>query len=229
MKKILNILVLVFCLTLVVIPVNAQESGEEDLQEEDLNTEKSDTVDSQNDADTVDAEEDLDSEDTQQEGDSEEKVETFFEVESEIGTQSVITGEIPIYLYLRPKIDSSKAQLEWSVPRGLEAGSSTEVWFEMKEDEGRTFVLYVKPEESGKYKVTVNVTAWRYDTTYFDSADVEFEVDDNLLVTPQSAEYKRNKMFLAVGLVLGVLVVLSGSFFLIKFLIGKFKQWMAED
>jgi len=154
---------------------------------------------------------------------------SFFTIETAIGTQSVIDKKIPVYLYLKPKINSSKAQLEWNVPRGLEALSSTDVWFEMEEDVGRTFVLYVSPQSAGHYKIVINVTAWRFDTNYVDSDEIEIDIDSSLLITPQTAEYKRNNIFLTAGIVLAGGGVIVGGYFLINLLRKRFRKWMSED
>lgn len=154
---------------------------------------------------------------------------SFFTIETAIGTQSVINGKIPIYLYMKPKIDSSKAQLEWNVPRGLDALSSVDVWFEMEEDTGRTFTLYVSPQTAGHYKIVVNVTAWRFDTNYVDSEEIEIDIDADLLMTPQTAEYKRNSVFLTVGIIVVCAACVVGGYFAIKLFQKKFSGWMSED
>lgn len=154
---------------------------------------------------------------------------SFFTIETAVGTQSVINGKIPIYLYLKPKIDSSKAQLEWNVPRGLDAMSSVDVWFEMEEDTGRTFTLYVSPQTEGHYKIVVNVTAWRFDTNYVDSEEIEIDIDSDLLMTPQTAEYQRNNILLTVGIIVVCAAGVVGGYFVIKLLQKKFSKWMSED
>lgn len=154
---------------------------------------------------------------------------SFFTIETAVGTQSVLNGKIPVYLYVKPRIDSSKTQLEWNVPRGLEAVSSTDIWFEMEEDVGRTFTLYVSPQVEGYYKIIVNVTAWRFDTNYVDSEEVEIDIDSNLIVTPQTEEYKRNSVFLTVGIIVAAAAGVVGGYCMVKLLKKKFKKWMSED
>lgn len=155
--------------------------------------------------------------------------EELFNLETSKGTQSVFNGRIPIFLYVKPYIDSSKAQVEWEVPRGLEPMGEPEQWFKMEKDRAETFKLYVIPEQSGHYEIVANVTAWRYDTNYVDSVVVEIEIDDELLVAPRSPEYQRNKTFLTLGIGIGIIGVIVGAYFLVKLGIKKFKVWMASD
>lgn len=155
--------------------------------------------------------------------------EDLFEIELAVGTQSVISGKIPLYLYVKPKIDSSKAQVQWEIPRGLNPLSATEEWFEMKEDKGKVFTIYVEPETAGHYEVLVSVTAWRYDTNYVGSSEVVFDIDANLKITPQTAEYQRNNILLIVGVVVLSVSGCVGAVFLVKFVMKRFKKWMAED
>jgi hypothetical protein len=155
--------------------------------------------------------------------------EKLFHIETHVGTQSVVNGNIPVFIYVKPYIDSSKAQLQWDVPRGLRAKSKTEQWFSMTEEESETFKLVISPVEPGKYEIIADMTAWRYDSNYVDSAQIEIEIDNNLLLTPRTSEYKRNQIIFTVVKVLGVIVGAFGAFILFKIGKKKFQKWMAED
>jgi hypothetical protein len=155
--------------------------------------------------------------------------EKMFHLETSIGTQSVINGKVPIYLYVKPYIDSSRAELEWEIPRGLKAQTGRENWFKLEEDTPRTFKIMVSPQQPGEYEIIANVTAWRYDTNYVDAIEIPLEIDQNLNVVPKSSEYNRNKMLLTGGLVLLSIGGIAGLYFLFKFGKEKFRVWMSQD
>lgn len=150
-------------------------------------------------------------------------------VSTELGLQSVITGKIPLIIRITPKIDSSKAQVRWDLPRGLDTSSPEDVWFEMQEGVTREFRIEVSPASAGRYKTVVDVTAWRYDTNYVSSAAFLFEIDEKLHITPAPDGYVRNLMIYRGTLAVLSLFAIIGMFFAVKFGIRYFRKWLAED
>ncbi|MEA3357579.1 MAG: hypothetical protein U9Q67_04035 [Patescibacteria group bacterium] len=168
----------------------------------------------------------------QSDGDEDVEVEDsvdLFTVEASIGDQSVRTGEISLSVDITPSIDSSNAQVVWDLPRGLSTSDDIEQWFEMNSDEQQTFTINVKPENSGTYKIVVDVTAWRYDTNYVSSDQLNLEINNDLLLSPVTEEYnKRLVMYnvakIAVGLIGLGLLGLSG-----KHIYKMFRKWLVSD
>lgn len=163
------------------------------------------------------------------EGEETQSVEGLISIEATIGVQSVLTNKIPLTVVVTPRVSSSRAEITWYVPRELEAQGETEKWFSMEDGVTNTFGLDVIPEESGRYEVVVDVTAWRHDTNYVTSAELVFEIDDELHVTPAPDQYKMNMMLYQVGVVAGIILGLVALGMGIKFGIARFKKWMAED
>lgn len=147
----------------------------------------------------------------------------------EVGTQSVISNAIPLFVHVMPAVDASKARISWSVPRGLSADGVTEGWFTMTDGEALTFRIDVTPEAAGSYTVVPEVTAWRFDTNYVGAEEINFEVDASLHVSPAQSEYQRNKMVLVVAEIVGIMLGVVGILVLVKFLMKRFKLWLAED
>jgi hypothetical protein len=150
-------------------------------------------------------------------------------VSTEMGLQSVITGKIPLIIRVSPKIDSRKAQVRWNLPRGLYTQSPEDVWYEMQEGVTREFRIDVVPTSAGRYETVVDVTAWRYDTNYVSSAAFLFEIDEELHVTPAPEGYTRNLALYRATLALLSLIAIIIAFFAVKFGIGRFRRWLAED
>lgn len=225
MKKLLGILILVCAVTLPLLnflqSAHAQDLPEKDNERELFDEGEGVMDDSYLDEELVD----------QTSGDSSSKaqVQGMFEISAEIGTQSVLNNEIPLTLTIRPKIDSKKAEVKWDLPRGLTARSETNRWFTMEKDVPRTFTLEVEPEASGRYVIVADVTAWRYDTNYVASAEIELQIDENLHVYPMQEEYKNNRTIMIVLTVVGVIIAGNLVFFGAKLALNKYRQWMAKD
>ncbi|MBN1618832.1 hypothetical protein JW887_05860 [Candidatus Dojkabacteria bacterium] len=156
-------------------------------------------------------------------------VSDIFEIDYYVGTQSVFNDSIPIYVHIVPKLDSSKAEINWDLPHGLTTKDPLKQWFSMEDGGEKTFKIVVSPEDPGSYEIVANLTAWRYDSNYVDSVTIEFDIDQDLHITPLTSEYQRNQILYVGGII--VLIVLSGVglIFLIKFLFSKYKSWMATD
>lgn len=153
----------------------------------------------------------------------------LMKVTSEVGVQSVLSDRIPLVVTVEPRISSSKAQISWSIPRGLATNDETSIWFSMEEGVKRTFRIDVEPIVEGTYKIVVDVTAWRYDTNYVASTDLSFDIDKNLHVDPPPEEYTRNEMMFRVTVVILIILAIIGGIFGLKFAIKRFRQWLAED
>ncbi len=216
------------CLILAVLSGQVWANSPDDPVTIDNSEEVTDNLGSDSDPDSESNSAESDNDEIDEESMAE-AVSDIVEIDVSVGAQSVLNGKIPINVYVTPHIDSNRAEITWDLPRGLDSGEESNVWFEMQEDVDRNFTLEVMPEKSGKYKVVVEVTVWHYDTNYVASDWVELEIDENLEVTPAPEEYKRNKMMLNFAKIAGVIVVTGlviGSG-----VIGfkKFKIWMAKD
>ena len=192
----------------------------QDLPEKDGDVELFTTDDEREVSEEVENAEE-DSNDAQRQG--------MFEVVSEIGTQKVFGGAIPLTIHILPKIDSSKAEVLWDVPRGLTTGDETDRWFTMVEDSPRSFTIDVLPSKSGRYVVVVDVTAWRYDTNYVASVEFDFVIDNDLHVTPAQPEYVRNRTIYSIGMIVGGALAAGLLVIGVKFGIRKYRSWMAAD
>lgn len=153
----------------------------------------------------------------------------MFNIETKIGTQKVIGNAIPLIVTITPTIDSKKAQVVWDVPRNLDTENDTERWYTMVKGVPRSFSIEVTPKKAGRYVVVVDVTAWRYDTNYVGSSEIELVIDDELHISPAQEEYQRNRLTLIIELAIGIVIGAIVLFLLIKFAYEKYRQWMSED
>lgn len=156
-------------------------------------------------------------------------IQGMFEIVTQIGTQKVFGGGIPLTVWIMPKIDSTKAEVVWDLPRGLETKDETDSWFTMVENTPRSFTITVVPSSLGKYVIVVDVTAWRYNTNYVASKEINITIDSKLHVSPAQPEYLENRTLcmVAAGIgvsLCGVLLVVG-----IKFGFRKYRAWMSAD
>jgi hypothetical protein len=161
--------------------------------------------------------------------DTQEQSAGILSLEIEMGTQSVLSGKIPLTVTVTSTIDSNKAAITWDLPRGLAAYGQQEEWFRMEADVPYSFTVEIEPKQSGNYSIVVDVTAWRYDTNYVTSGEFEFQIDEQLHITPAPEAYTRSLMIFRVGVVAGVAAGIVVLIFLVKFGIKRFKTWMAQD
>lgn len=203
-----------------------EETTDESAADPDTGTDEEDT---DNDAAAPELFEGSSEEDGSTTDDTQEDSTGILTLETNMATQSVVSGKIPLTITVISAVDSSKAAVTWDLPRGLTAYGEKQTWFRMEADVPYSFTVEIEPQKSGTYSIVVDVTAWRYDTNYVTSGEFEFEIDEQLHVTPAPEEYTRNLMIFRVGVTAGVVVGIIAVVFLVKFGIKRFKTWMAQD
>ncbi len=152
-----------------------------------------------------------------------------FTVENYVGAQSAVSGKIPVYVYIVPKLDAFRAVLKWDVPHGLATEGELETWFAMQNGVGQQFTLYVTPEQAGSYTISAEIVAYGFDENYVDSTTINVEIDNTLRAVPISDAYQRQVLLLSLGKVFIVIVALVGLFVLYKFLVKNLPKWKAKQ
>lgn len=149
----------------------------------------------------------------------------YFEIDLIRGTQNPITKKIPLKVIIKPKINSSKTQILWSVPTVFTVSKNHPEFVSLNRDQTYTYTASLEPKKAGQYSLSVNVISWQTDSNKSNSANTSININNSLVVTPIETMY-------VIYIVLFVLLVLGGiaiSIFLlskaVKILVKKTKIW----
>lgn len=150
----------------------------------------------------------------------------FFELKLIRGTQNPLTKGIPYTLYITPKIDSEKTQIQWEVPSTLVAKPSHKEFVNLKNGQTYTYRANILPQREGTYDVTVNVIAWQYNVNYTNSVSSTIKLSKGLVVQPVDSGYT---ITLLLIIVLGLALIGAAIFFIYKSsdkIMKKIKIWL---
>lgn len=153
-----------------------------------------------------------------------------FELDISKGTQSIFNDSVPIYLDIQSYIKTTKLQVRWKLPTGLQSkGNVTAAWGTIEKDGEVSTSIEVTPEKPGTYKLVAEVQAWQADANYVDTVSIDLTFEKDLEITPHTDQYYQNQrtwniakiamIVLGLGLA-GVLGVLGYKAFI---------KWLSED
>ncbi|GAB4161849.1 MAG: hypothetical protein Fur003_5120 [Candidatus Dojkabacteria bacterium] len=150
-----------------------------------------------------------------------------FTIEVIVGTQSPWTKKVPITVKVKPNIDTTRTQITWSSPTGVELkDNQSDQYYKLPKGEVYTRTVKVKPLQGGNYTIAATATDWGYGENVTNSESVSISFDDSLLVTPRTADY--SAAVLAKWITILVITVVGGF---LLFLLGKrglklLKEWL---
>lgn len=153
----------------------------------------------------------------------------YFTVEHELGRQSVWTNSIPIDIFITPHSDFKRVEINFS------HGTMTEVTYRGPQffpvQQGQTYQVKARahPKEKGTHHITINAIAWEYDTNYTSSSSVSIPIDEKLQIIPQSQTYKILNVLKYIFIVLIVIGIGLGGYFLAIKNTDKIKQWLEPE
>lgn len=150
----------------------------------------------------------------------------YITMETAVGVQSVLTGEIPLIVRFTPNTDSKKASIQWDLPYGVESDSDLKQWFPVEKGTEYEVRIWVTGQENGKYEIPVNVDVWLYNSSHINTQKVQLELDESLRSVPIPYQYYRNMVFKWVAV---VLLLMVGAFVFLRLwnlLYPKFNKWL---
>lgn len=155
--------------------------------------------------------------------------EQYFQVEYEIGRQSVWNNSIPLNIYITPHSDFNRVEITFGYGGMTEVRYRGPQFFPVKAGETYNVQARVYPKERGPHHVTINAIAWEYDTNYTSSASANIPVDENLQIIPQTQAYKILNVFKYIFITLIVIGIGIGAYFLTLKNIEKIKKWLEPE
>lgn len=149
----------------------------------------------------------------------------YFEIELIRGTQNPITKKIPLKVVITPKINSSKTQILWNIPTVFTITKNHSEFVPLNKGQTYTFKASLEPKKSGRYNVSVNVISWQTDSNKANSASININLSNSLVVTPIETMYI---VYIIIYVLLFIGVIGLLAFLLskgIKILVKKAKIW----
>ncbi len=152
-----------------------------------------------------------------------------FEIDLEVGTQSVWNNSIPITIYLTTAIDLDRVEIRASNPAALEFEYLGKQYFPAKAGENYVLRSRIFPKRQGNYRVSINAIAWQYDTNFSSSTLVDLQIDENLQVVPQTRQYYINLVLKYLFYIILIGGIGTGAFFAGKRGFKRFKIWLLPE
>lgn len=153
----------------------------------------------------------------------------YFNVNYEIGRQSVWNKAIPINIYITPVSDYGRVEITFDYGSMTEIKYTDKQYFPVKA--GKTYQVQGKlyPKEQGLHHITINAIAWEHNTNYTSSTSTSVSVDENLEIIPQTQEYKILNVLKYVFIILVILGIIAITYFLWKKNTVKIKKWLEPE
>ncbi|HBB64890.1 MAG: hypothetical protein UR34_C0005G0015 [candidate division WS6 bacterium GW2011_GWC1_33_20] len=151
---------------------------------------------------------------------------SYFELELKRGVQNPLNKEIPLTLYITPKIDSPKTQILWNIPSTFGVDIKHSEFVDLNKDQTYSFSIDVKPERTGSYGISVNVISWQFDTNLTNTVSSTITLSKSLIVQPVDPEFTLISLLLLLAF---LLVSGIGIYLLVKIskkLLIKLKIWL---
>jgi hypothetical protein len=149
----------------------------------------------------------------------------YFEIELIRGTQNPITKKIPLKVVITPKINSSKTQILWNVPTVFTITKNHSEFVSLNRGQTYTFTASLEPKKGGQFNISVNVISWQTDSNKANSASININLSNSLVVTPIETMYI---VYIIIYVLLFIGVIGLLAFLLskgVKILVKKAKIW----
>ena len=155
--------------------------------------------------------------------------EQYFQVEYDIGRQSVWNNSIPLDIYITPHSDFSRVEITFGYGGMTDVRYTGPQFFPVEAGETYNVQARVYPKERGTHHITINAIAWEYDTNYTSSASASVPVDENLQIVPQTQAYKVLNVLKYIFITLLVMAGAVGAYFLTLKNMEKIKRWLEPE
>ncbi len=155
--------------------------------------------------------------------------EQYFQVEYEIGRQSVWNKSIPIEIYITPYSNFSKVEVTFNHGAVTDVKYGGPQFFPVNAGETYNVQARAYPKETGTHHITINSIAWEYNTNYTTSTSASIQVDEKLQIIPQTTAFKVLNTLKYIFIIILVLSSIIGIYFLTLKNMGKIKKWLEPD
>lgn len=150
-----------------------------------------------------------------------------FQLELIVETQSPWTKSLPIIVKVRPNIDTTRTNITWDAPLGLEivdkeAGTYTAI----AKGEVYTRKVWIKPIQPGTYTISATATDWGYGENVATASSRIITFGDNFVTVPQTADYTTAIAIKYAIILLGSIVGGAGLFVGAKAGLSKLAIWL---
>lgn len=115
---------------------------------------------------------------------------TGIDVELQIEAQSAWTKKIPLKLRINPKIEGKRLKVTWVLPTNLQSNQATTQYYNYSPGQLLVLENKVTPLRPGTYKLTAEVEIYGTDSNYVNSDTKTIEINNNLIVTPPTSQYR---------------------------------------
>lgn len=150
-----------------------------------------------------------------------------FDIELVIGTQSPWTKKVPITIKIRPSQDTTRTNITWDYPVGVDIKDSNATSYEaIPQGQVWSYTVKIDPIVSGTYTIAATATDWGYGANFASSDSINITFNDNLVVTPSTAGY--STAVTVRYIVITLLFILGGVAAYIFGRVGlkRLKQWL---
>ena len=155
--------------------------------------------------------------------------EQYFQVEYEIGRQSVWNNSIPLDIYITPHSSFNRVEVTFGYGGMTNVRYSGPQFFPAEAGETYKVRARVYPQERGTHHITINAIAWEYDTNYTSSASATVPVDENLQIIPQTQAYKILNVLKYIFITILVIGGIVGAYFLTLKNMDRIKKWLEPE
>ena len=154
---------------------------------------------------------------------------SYFQIELDVGTQSVWNNSIPIDIYLTPSLNSDRVEIRGNTPASLDFEYLGGQYFSVQEGETYRLRSRITPQKPGNYRVAINAIAWQYDTNYSSTSTINVQIDEDLKIVPQSSMYQVNLILKYVFFATIIALIGFGIARFGKKGYTKFKKWLLPN
>lgn len=155
------------------------------------------------------------------------EVKSPFDIELVVGTQSPWNKKVPITVKVRPSQDTTRTNITWDYPVGLELSDKYESNYEaIPQGQVWSYTIKVKPVVSGTYTVAATATDWGYGSNFTSSESVSVTFNENLVVTPITAQYTTAVTVRYIVIVLLGILGMAVLYILGRIGLKSLKKWL---
>ena len=153
----------------------------------------------------------------------------YFDVEYEVGRQSVWTGSIPLNIYITPSSDYKRVEMTFNNNTMIDVQYSGPEFFPVTKGETYHVQAKILPKEAGTHQITINAIAWEYNTNYTSSEPMKIQIDENQQIVPQTQAYKILNVLKYILIIVIVIALVAAGYFAINKNMTKIKKWFEPD
>lgn len=150
-----------------------------------------------------------------------------FDLEISLDTQSPWNKSLPIIIKIRPNIDTTRTNVTWDVPLGIEIKDShSKDYLAIPSGETYSYTVTLKPIQSGTYTISATATDWGYGENVASTVSKSITFGDNLVTSPQTINYTTSVGIMYAIIILGILALGIVGYFVGRKALGSLKEWL---